>query len=343
MSDIAPLKRQELINVIERKGAASRVPMLYDIWVHPNEFGDRKQAVLDLLDKYPCDVQLMCLRRAEQFDAPADDPTYRLSYYDNPYTESTGLDEMVVIRDWDQDLEKVLAEFPNAEYPGLFLNGIPESDGRYRLSHMWFLLFESHWRFRGMTAAMMDYYEYPDEVHQLFRALTDYWKRAIERAAKEGNADGIFVSDDLGTQANTFFSPDIFDEFYAPYYKEIIDTAHANNMHFWLHSCGNVKNFIPKLIELGLDVLHPIQKHTMEEQEINEKFGNDITFLAGFDVQHTIPWGTPEEVREEVRFLVDTYNKPTGGMLLTAGNGVNGDCTLPSLEALLDESSKAGS
>jgi len=118
----------------------------------------------------------------------------------------------------------------------------------------------------------------------------------------------------------------------------MIDCAHSLGMEFWLHSCGDVEAFIPGWIDAGLDVLHPIQKHTMDEKHIAKMYGDELTIFAGLDVQQVIPWGTPEDVREEVRFLLDTYWKPNiGRCMLTAGNGINQDCKLESLEAFLDE------
>ena len=164
----------------------------------------------------------------------------------------------------------------------------------------------------------------------------------IERGKRELNLDGIFTSDDLGTQSSTFFSVRIFREFFAPYYKEIIDRVHELGMHFWLHTCGNIEAFLPEFIDLGIDVLHPIQKYTMEEKRIAGAFGDKIAIWSGFDVQQTIPYGTPEEVRREVRFLIDTYARRDGRFMLTLGNGATPDTPLESLDALLDEALRYG-
>ena len=99
----------------------------------------------------------------------------------------------------------------------------------------------------------------------------------------------------------------------------------------------------PEWIETGLDVLHPIQKHTMDERDVARRFGSKLTIFTGMDVQQVIPWGTPDDVRREVRFLMDTYWRPgEGRCLITAGNGINGDCPVASLEAFLDESFSYG-
>ena len=109
-------------------------------------------------------------------------------------------------------------------------------------------------------------------------------------------------------------------------------------MDFWLHACGNIESLIPRFVDLGVDVLHPIQKYTMEERHIAQCYGDKITIWAGFDVQRIIPFGTADQVRQEVRALMDTYARPDGRFMLTFGNGVTPDTPLDSLEAIYDES-----
>lgn len=339
--EFEPLTKEEVCKVIEGKGVPGRVPVMVHFWSRPNAYGDRAQLVRDIEARYPCDCQFMVFRTPIAFVAPEDAPHYRWTNFDNPYSENTPIDERIAINDWDQ-LDAILADWPDTEYAGMFPEN-PLPDGRYRLGYWWFCLFERLWSLRGMTNSLIDFYEYPDNVHRLFRALTDFYKRMIERAKTELQIDGVFYSDDLGTQENTFFSPEIFDEFFAPYYREIIGKCHELGIHCWQHTCGNIKQFIPKFIELGLDVIHPIQKYTMDEKEIAEAFGDKICIWAGFDVQQIIPFGTPDEVRQEVRFMIDTYYRSEGRFMLTAGNGITPDTTLESFEALLDESLRYGS
>lgn len=336
-----PLKREELINVVEGKGATERVPVIAHFWVHPETFGDQTEVVMDILGKYPQDAMIIPIKYPMVYNAPQDDPDYRWVNFDDPYAgKEVPLDERIAIKDWDQ-LEEILASFPDTEYKGMFPDK-PEDDGRYRIGHWWFCLFERHWELRGMTNALMDYYTDPDKVHRLFRALTDFYMRMMERAKEELMLDAIFTSDDLGTQNGSFFSPEIFNKFFKPYYKQLIDKAHSLGMHFWLHACGCIEKFLPDFVDLGLDVIHPIQKYTMDEQKIAREYGGDICIWAGFDVQNIIPWGTAEEVRKEVRFMLDTYYRPEGKLIFTAGNGINGDCPMESLEAFYDEAFKYG-
>jgi len=336
-----PLSRDLVVGVIEGKGKASRVPVLLHFWTHAGEFGDRRPAVERILNDYPQDAQVIGIATPGIYEGTEVDPEYRWVNFGDPHPgNDAGLDERVVIEDWSQ-LDGILECFPSGEYPGMFPWN-PEPDGRYRLGHWWFCFFERHWSLRGMTNALTDPAFFPDETHRFYRALTDFYKRMIERSAKEISLDGIFTSDDLGTQRGPFFSLDTFREFYKPYYKELVQTAHANGIHFWLHTCGNIELFLEDFIEIGLDVIHPIQKYTMDEKIVAEKYQGRLCIWSGFDVQQTIPWGTPEDVRREVRFLLDTYDRPDGRLMLTAGNGINGDCPLASLRALFEEAFEYG-
>ena len=336
-----PLTREEVASTIEGRSVSSRVPTMIHFWVHPDNFGDRRERVLEILSRYPYDIQRVGSRMPDPYVAPEDSPEYRWLNFDKPADDTVrGLDSRLGISDWSQ-LDGILRDFPDPNYPAMFPN-VPEPDGRYRLGGWWYCYFERHWSLRGMTEALTDYYTDPDSVKRLFRALTDFYMRVIERGKHEAGLDGIFTSDDIGTQTGAFFSPAIFREFFKPFYAELIAKAHSLGMHFWLHTCGNIEEFIPDFIEIGLDVLHPIQKHTMDERKIARDYGKDICIWCGLDVQQVIPWGTPDEVRAEVRHLIDTFNRPEGRMMLTAGNGINGDCTLESLEAFFSEAFSYG-
>lgn len=336
------LTAEEMKNVIEGRGRAERIPMTYRFWISPEVFGERKEEAKQVLDAYPEDIVSRFIRIPEVFTAPDDDPTYRWVQKEEPkYEKKIGIDSMFAIEDWDE-LDDVLAHFPDPNYANLFAPG-QDANGKYVLANWWYCLFERLWSLRGMENALTDFYTNPEEVHRLFDALTTFYCRVIERSAKEIGANGIFTSDDIGTQTGPFFSLEIFRTFFKPYYKRMIDTAHANNMHFWLHTCGNIEMYLPDFIEIGLDVIHPIQKYTMEEKHIADTYGDKICIWGGFDVQRTIPYGTPEDVRKEVRFMIDTYYRKEGRFILTLGNSATPDTPMDSLKALLDETFTYGS
>ena len=331
------LNREEIKKVIEGKGAARRIPMTIHQWVTTGVFGSREAKYQELLDQYPSDANFILFNIPKIFDSPVDDPSYRWLNFDNPFPERTALDAAGGLDNWAK-LDEVLNDFPNPNYPGLIPSLPLKDDGIYRVGRWSYWLFERLWSIRGMENALCDFYEHGDQVHRLFRALTDFYKAIVSRTKKELGLDAIYTTDDIGMQTNPMFSLKIFREFFKPYYRELIVHAHKLNMHFWLHTCGNIELFIPEFIEIGLDVLHPIQKYTMNEKNIAAKYGKDICIWAGMDVQRIIPFGNPEDVRREVRFLYNSYFRRDGRFIITAGNRLTADTPYENLEAFLNES-----
>ena len=253
----------------------------------------------------------------------------------------SGHDSNAALPDWDA-LPALLENLPNTDAPGLFDDAkraaeAARAEGKYVLMHHWSLMYERIWNFRGMENLLMDYYDYPDEVHALHRAVADTEIKLLHRAIREVKPDGYMISDDLGTQNALMMSPATFREFIKPYYTEIWGLCRQNDVDTWLHTCGNVSEIIGDLIECGLSVLHPIQKHTMDWDEVAATWKGKIAFWVGMDVQDTLINGTPEDVRREVRLMRDTFDSPEGGFLYASGNGIVGGTPLENIEAYLNE------
>ena len=107
-------------------------------------------------------------------------------------------------------------------------------------------------------------------------------------------------------------SPRDWQHFIRPRLKRIFEEARSLGLKTMLHSCGNIRKIIPDLIETGLDILHPIQPEAMDIFELKRTFGADLTFQGGVRTQDLLPYGSPEEVRREVRRTVDGMVKGGG-------------------------------
>jgi uroporphyrinogen-III decarboxylase len=114
----------------------------------------------------------------------------------------------------------------------------------------------------------MDYYLEPDNIHRLHEALCGLYCGYIERSVRELGLDGFWTSDDLGHQKQLFVRPELFRQFMKPYYARIGAVCREQDVHWWLHSCGNNTDIMGDLAEVGLDVFHPVQKGTMDEVAI---------------------------------------------------------------------------
>ncbi|MEI6513977.1 MAG: uroporphyrinogen decarboxylase family protein [bacterium] len=331
---LEPLPKEEVIAAIERRGPV-RIPMLMNIWWGEG-LEEQHGARLDSLFRYPTDVVMEGFRF----------PPVEYPWYDPEARGKIGHDSGGVLWDW-RYLDDYIATLPDYNAPGLSdATKLYVDDARaknlYYIFSKWGLFFEPCWGLRGMQNLMIDYYENPDLIHKLNDALCDNTCGLIRRAAKDFQPNGFWSSDDLGHQQQLMMRPETFREFLLPYYKRVGKTCKEFGMHFWLHSCGDNTEIIEDLIEAGVNVFHPVQKHAMKEQEIAAKYGDRMTFLVGFDVQDKIVNGTPEEVRAEVRYLMDTFDRPDGGMCIAAGNGIVGGTPFENIEVFLDESVRYG-
>lgn len=336
-----PMTKQEVIDVIERKSTNAKIPLGLLHW-----WGDGLiprygfETLESMANNYPIDVvNLMPCWPGEDVSSNGN-PRYRFGYrddYNDAERHSIGASP-VLLPDWDE-LDRFLEDFPDPNEPGVFDEVhrlMPTANGRYVVGHFWRLFHERFWSIRGMENLMMDYYDNMDGLKAIGNKCLEFYKVMLDRFADAG-VDGILTSDDLGHQAGPMMSPAIFEELYLPLYKEFISYAHSKNMHVFLHSCGDNTLLMPYLIEAGLDVFHPIQAGCMDFKETAERYGDQISFLAGFDVQHLLPDNDTEGVRRGIRDMIDALYKPQGGLLIAPGNGIMGDTCIENIETTFYE------
>jgi uroporphyrinogen decarboxylase len=190
-------------------------------------------------------------------------------------------------------------------------------------------LFESCWYLRGLSEFMMDLAANPEMAHALLRHLTDVAKTTTAQFLKEvGQYIDIFrVGDDLGMQSGTMISPKMFREVVKPYLAEYYAMIHnMTDARLMLHCCGSVRSIMDDLIEIGVDILHPVQVRAkdMEPEELKAQFGDRLCFCGGIDTQQVLPYGTREEVQEEVQRRIQEL-APGGGYLLAAVHAIQPD------------------
>jgi len=255
-------------------------------------------------------------------------------------------DSNCIIDDWSK-LNEFIEKMPDPETDPQFDQLAEQakrirSRDRYLMFGWWNLFFEKPWSIRGMQNLLMDYYIDPENVHRLHDALCNQYCRYIKRAIRELHPDGFWTSDDLGHQTQLMMSPDKFRALIKPYYARVGTVLKENGIHWWLHSCGNNTEILSDLVETGVNVFHPVQKGTMDEIAVAREFGDKLTFLVGFDVQHILPEEDVETVRKEVRYLIDIFDRPDGGMCMAAGNGIVAGTPFENIEAFLNESMQYG-
>ena len=174
----------------------------------------------------------------------------------------------------------------------------------YRASGMWSPFFHLVAGMFGMENYFIKMYTEPELVKAVTDRSVKFYlagtRKLFEEAGDE--IDAFFFGNDFGTQIDTLISPEMFEEFIFPYFKQFTDMGHEFGKHVILHSCGSIYKVIPRILELGVNVLHPLQAlATNMDADTLAQFKGKVTFFGGIDTQDLLMNASPAEIREEVR------------------------------------------
>lgn len=190
---------------------------------------------------------------------------------------------------------------------------------------------------RGMENMMMDMVMRPEMAHYIMEKFTSFYCEDLTRALEATNSGFQFYCEwsDFGTQESLLMSVPMWREFIKPYLSRLINVAHTGGVKFMLHSCGAIRDLIPDLIEIGVDVLDPIQVMAkgMDPAGLKKDFGDKITFHGGICTQSTLPFGTPEQVTEEVKDRIATLGVG-GGYILGPSHNIQPDTSVENIVAM---------
>jgi hypothetical protein len=167
----------------------------------------------------------------------------------------------------------------------------------------------------------------PDYVWQVFERQCDVGLSSLAKAhAAVGEKVHMLITSaaDFGMQTGPFIAPRTYRELFKPFHKAVNDWVHEHTTwKTFMHSCGSVIDLLPDFIEAGFDILNPVQCSAagMDPQTLKDRFGDDIVFWGGgVDTQHTLPFGTPDEVRAEVRERIRIFGQGGGFVFATIHN-----------------------
>jgi uroporphyrinogen-III decarboxylase len=171
---------------------------------------------------------------------------------------------------------------------------------------------------RGFANTLEDFYLEPEKTAKLIDMILEFKIAHLNEAAKRfgDRINGIFLTDDWGTQINTFISQDVFREFFFDRYKQLFDSIHSHGWHAMLHSCGRINDFVQLFIDAGVDVMNMQQPRSYGIQELGNAFAGKVCFLSTVDIQATLPKENPDDVKAEAAELVKYWSKPEGGFIV---------------------------
>lgn len=330
----------------------------------PDELADRVQQLAiphpDILERLRVDSRYLYLRASRDWqDEELTDDSYRdefgivrqaairpdghLLYYDfigHPLSEARTVAELARYP-WPDPHDP--ARYAGLEEAGQAIRASDKALGVNMIAS----LFEFSWYLRGYVDFLSDLMTDRKLAEAQLDAMLEYQQALVGEVLDRVGDLATFINtgSDLGTQRAPMVNPEVYREVIWPRYRKLWDFIHARTeAKIFYHSCGSIVPMIGLLIEGGVDAVHPVQpaaEGMSDRPRLKREFGADITFWGGFDQQDTLPFGTPEQVREAARELFDAF-MPGGGFVFAAGHNIQADVPPENILALFDAADEFG-
>jgi len=207
-------------------------------------------------------------------------------------------------------------------------------------------LFERGWNLRGLENFLIDLMTDEAFVNAVLDKLLELNMEFLDEylGATGQYIQVVALSDDLGTQKGPMISPELYRKFIKPRQRELFAFARERtDAYVFFHTCGSVYRFVPDLIEVGVDALNPVQVAAaeMDTRRLKQEFGDRLSFWGAVDTQGVLPFGTPEDVREEVRRRVADLGT-NGGYVLGAVHNIQAEVPAENIVAMYEEAVVSG-
>lgn len=185
-------------------------------------------------------------------------------------------------------------------------------------------VFEMYWRLRGLEATLAEIASEPELTKEMFCRCADFAVLLSEVACRRFSLDWLWTGDDVASQHALLMSPGAWREMVKPELARVFAVGKEHGLPVAYHCCGALRAIIPDIIEIGMDVLNPVQCNCpgMEPRELKREFGAHVSFMGGVDTQGILPNGSPDEVRQATDRLIADMTADGGGYILAASHTV---------------------
>jgi len=317
----------------------------------------------ELLERFHVDVRYLCAGGPDGFDG-----SIRLNERDGRLWHDLK-DEFGVV--WsmpdDQQLYMDISHHPLADasiedlddYPfpvggdatrfaGVREKALEMRQGPYAISTgIGGVVYEICWYMRGLERWFTDMIDNPAFCEALLDKTLTFWLDYYTGFMGEVGdlVDVIMIGDDIGGQSGPLFSPEFYRKIVKPRQKKLVRHIKSlTDARIWYHTCGSVMEYIPDLLDNGIDILNPVQTSCegMDPAELKSQYGDRLSFWGGgIDTQHVLPFACPAEIREHVRRNLETF-KPGGGYVFNNVHNVQAGVPAENVAALFDAAYEFG-
>lgn len=200
-------------------------------------------------------------------------------------------------------------------------------------------IFESAWYMRGFEKMLEDLILNPELAHAIFTKVTDFFIGFIGKVleAADGDVDLVMTADDIGGQNGLLMSLDMWEEFLKPYHAKLNKMIHEFGVKILYHSDGAVMDAVPGLIDMGIDILEALQfdAEDMDPHLLKELYGDRLCFHGGISVQSTLPFGSVDEVKQEVEDRIRVLGR-NGGYIVAPSHTIQAGTPAENVVAMFE-------
>ena len=184
--------------------------------------------------------------------------------------------------------------------------------------------FEMYWRLRGMGDAMLDIGGNVALAGEMLGRCAEFSRQLSEAACNQFELDWLWTGDDVSSQLGMMMSPEAWRTLIKPHLRRVFAVGKAKGLWVAYHCCGGLQPIIGDLIEIGMDVLNPVQCNCpgMDPLDLKKEFGESLAFMGGVDTQGVLPSGTVDEVRRATAGLIEGMTADGGGFILAASHTI---------------------
>jgi uroporphyrinogen decarboxylase len=228
-------------------------------------------------------------------------------------------------------------QFPDPDDPSRFADHarfIEKTPEAFHVTNLGFSLFERAWTLAGMETFLMAMMDDRDFAHALLDRILEYNLRIIDKACAFP-IDAMMFGDDWGQQRGLIMGAALWRELIGPRVRRMYELVKSRGKRVFIHSCGKVDDLFPDLIDSGLDVFNPFQPEVIDVYEAKRRYGDRLSFYGGISTQKTLPYGTTDDVKDEVRRLLERVGK-NGGYIAAPAHDVPRDAKPENIAAMIE-------
>jgi uroporphyrinogen decarboxylase len=209
----------------------------------------------------------------------------------------------------------------------------------FRMFSMTYNFYERAWSLRGIEQLLMDMILNESFVFELFEKILDYNLKVLDQAL-EYDFEGVYMGDDWGQQKGLIMGPKLWAKFIKPGMAKMFEKIKSKGKYVLLHSCGDLSDILPDLVDIGLDAYNTVQPEIYDLEKIKREYGKDLTFYGGISTQQFLPYASADEVRKLTRDMIAKMGDG-GGYILSPTHSVPADVPVKNIIAMVETAQNA--